>query len=150
MIGTGFEALVVTYTAAQLEQTLYHATDIAGRCLLPFLLLGQTAWDIKHYQALNESERGIEIGADKRYYTKEALSTLRTLASNIDMNYGMKDFVEDDHGFTWNYHNVPIRLRMIKRHYGFFQNPDFAWYKAEEYKIPNPFASYWKARHLIQ
>lgn len=138
------------YTPAQLEEALYHATDIAGRALLPFILLGETAHDIKYHGAFNANTVGIELGANSRYYTAEALSTLSTLAKGVDISYGMHDFWLDKAGFRWTYHGVPILLRMIDRKYAFFQNPDFTWYKAEEYKVPNPFDKYWAVRHLIQ
>lgn len=144
------KAPVMTYTPSQLEEALYHATDIAGRALLPFMLLGETAHDIKYYQAFKENHVGIEIGANKRYLTAEALSTLRTISRGQDLNLGMQNFIEDEKGFNWTYHKTPIRLKIIKWNYSFLQNPDFVWYKAEEYHVPNPFNTYWKARHLVQ
>lgn len=114
------------------------------------MLLGETAHDIKYHGAFNANAVGIELGANERYYTFEALSTLNTLAKGIDINYGMSDFGADKQGFQWRYHGVPILLRVIKRNYACFQNPDFVWYKAEEYRVPNPFDTYWKTRHLIR
>lgn len=114
------------------------------------MLLGRCAEDVVKSNTLWPNAVGIELGAEKKYFTQEVLSTLRTVAAGVDMNYGIKEFVMDDYGCTWQYYHVPISLQIIHRKYSFFQNLDFAWYKAEEYKVPNPFQTYWKSRFLIK
>ena len=45
---------------------------------------------------------------------------------------------------------VPIEIKIIHKHYRFFENPDTVMYTADEYKIPNPWHKYWNVRNLIK
>lgn len=138
----------VSFSLDQLNEALYHAVDITDRCLLPFMLLGETARSIKQDWTL--SGDGIYLGTRKGNVTFEVGSTLRTLASGVDINLGIKDFKEDAEGFSWVYRGVPISIKIIHRNYEFMKQPDFVWYMAEQYNVPNPFDKYYKARYLVR
>jgi hypothetical protein len=144
-----------TFSSKQLNEALYHATDITDRCLLPFFLMSETAACIVNEEIL-EGCTGIYLGVPIRYLAEYTLSTLRTLAKGADTNYGIKEYAEKLNkkgkicNITWVYRGVPIELKVINRNYSFFEHPDFKYYMAEEFKIPNPFENYYKARFLIQ
>jgi hypothetical protein len=138
----------VTFSKDELDSALYHAVDIMGRCLCPFILLGETARSIIEDDELKGE--GIYLGVKENCYTKEVESMMRTIASNVDLRLGVQDFQEVENGLTWVYRGIPISIQIIKRNYGFLQNFDNIFYMAEEYKIPNPFTDYWKIRSLVK
>lgn len=138
----------VTFSDVELDLALFHAVDIADRCLMRFMLWGNTARSMVD-KGLPEGD-GIYLAVRKADLPEFVLSTLRTLAKGSDINYSIKDFKETDNSFSWTYHNVPITIKVVHRDYKFLHNLDFIWYKAEEYRIPNPFEGYWKTRSLVK
>lgn len=143
------------FSSKQLNEALYHATDMTDRCLLPFFLLDETAKMIMDEVDLSDGT-GIYLGVVDRYLAEFALSTLRTLSKGADVNYGMREYKEEinEDGkiskISWNYRGVPIELKIINKDKEFFEHPDFKYYRAEEFKIPNPFKNYWFAKNTIQ
>lgn len=138
------------FTSEQLDNALYNATDILGRCLLKYILLGDTARDVKAGPETLHQSNCILIGVEKKQLVPEVMSNLRTFANNRDLNYGMEDYVETPDLITWKHMGVPIRIQVIHNRYKFLDHPDTKFYRLEEYLIPNPFDSYWKARFLIK
>ena len=45
---------------------------------------------------------------------------------------------------------VPVEVKIIKRKYTFFKNPDIVIYGPEEYQLPNPMGVYQKSRYLVR
>lgn len=126
--GNNFEAL---------NRALLDVDDIMGRALCPYLVLNETADGVlKEHLYGNE----INIGVEKRYVTKEVRSVFKTYAKT---EIG-------DHGFQYEFGGIPINVKFIKRKYNFFERPDTKFYLASEYRLPNPFDKYWKARHIVQ
>lgn len=137
------------FTTDQLNEALYHLVDVCDRCLIPFVLLNETARSIIQDNSL-KGER-VSIGVREADMTGGAKSTLKTLASSTyDINLGIKDFEELDNGYMWNYKGIPISIQVIKRTYGFITNPDYTFYWGEQYNVPNPFAKYWQTRSLVK
>lgn len=133
----------------ELNAALYHVVDVCDRCLIPFILLDETARSIKQDDRL-QGER-ITIGVRAADMTESATSSLRTLASpTYDIHLGMDDFEELENGFMWNFKGVPISIQVIKRRYGFINNPDYTFYWGEQYNTPNPFGVYMKAKGLVR
>ena len=127
------------FTHEQLDKALFNVEDIFGRAMCPFLLLGQTAKDV--VEELYLSGNHVEVGVEERYLTKGVRSTLKTYIKNIEFK---------DEGFVYEVEGVPVKVKFIKKRYPFFKYPDSYFYLAGDYKLPNPFESYWKARFLIR
>ena len=81
----------------------------------------------------------IEWGIPERGLTTEVKSLFNT--------WGFKPNAK---GYEYTFEGIPIQIRVIKRRYSFFERPDQRFYKVDDFKIPNPFEKYWRARFLIQ
>lgn len=128
----------IGFSSDQLMKALRDVEDLIERTLCPYLLLGDTALDIKDNLLLHGSK--ITVGIENKYLTKEALSTLQTLLKNVEIT---------EKGFTYMVGEVPVQVKFIRKKYGFFKYPDAKMYWGGEYKIPNPFDKYWKSRRII-
>ncbi len=142
------------YTGEQLDAALYNVGELLGMCMVPYILLKETAKDVAAGpERLNEGT-GIYVGIPKNSVTPELKSLIRTFKDHVDLTYGNQgrivDFKEDENGYSWMERGVPVYIQIIHRSYEFFKRPDFKFYRLEEYRIPNPFDKYWKARFLIQ
>jgi hypothetical protein len=140
------------FQPTQLESALFNATDILQRCMLPFILLKDTAYDVHVGPEVMGISDGVYVGVQKAEMTPEAWSTLRTFAKNSTLKFlsMMDDYKETERGFEWKCNGVPIYVQIIKKNYTFFKRPDLKLFRLEEYRIPNPFDNYWKARFIIR
>jgi hypothetical protein len=90
---------------------------------------------------------GEELNVDKieiGILDKDFRETTRRLFSTFLPNVELKDIIIIEG------EGVPIEIKIIKKHYKFFEHPDNVFYMADEYKIPNPWYRYWKSRFLIK
>ena len=122
----------------EVNQAIRWIGDMLEWCQIPFVLLGDTAKQVVDDVAL-EVEK-VEIGVQERHITQDTVRLLKTYQPGIEMG----DVIKLD------YHGVPVEIKVIKKKYAFFQHPDLAYYMADEYKVPNPFSKYWKARFLVK
>lgn len=122
----------------KLHKALMFIEDILERAVCPYFILRDTAKSIVDSGELKGKD--ITVGILKKYITKEVLWTFKSL---------LKDIKLTDNGFTYLFGEVPIIIKFINKHYKFFDNPDFKWYKAGQYNIANPFERYWKSRFFI-
>ena len=136
------------FSQTQLDEAFNHFNDIMDRCLCSFVLFGETARSIKQDEKLQGD--GIYAGVRILDFTQSTSSMLTTMASNVDIHLGIENFKKTEKVFNWEFKGIPIRIKLVHRRYKFIDNPDFVWYYAENYKIPNPFNKYWKMRFLIQ
>ena len=116
--------------------------DLGERIQLFPLMLGDVAKQIHDNQDIMMDVKvndKIEWGIHEKNMTPEVISLFKTW-----------NFKPNDRGWEYTFENIPIQIVVIKRKYKFFDNPDQKFYKVDEYKIPNPFESYWKARYLIR
>ncbi len=102
-----------------------------------YTLLGDAAKAVRYedYQPIPK----LEVGLQTNRLTPEARQSL------IEWGY-----TKTDRGYEQMKFNVPIIFREVKRKYRFFQHPDTRFFDVDEYKIPNPFENYWKARFIVQ
>lgn len=124
---------------------LYDIQDILERAQCPYVLLKDTARSIVDKMKLEGD--GIYIGVMKKDVNRMALSTIKFYLSGV-RDPRTTEVREDGFDYVWN--GVPVYVKFIERKYNFFKNPDFAWYMANNYSIPNPFENYWKARFIIK
>lgn len=102
-----------------------------------YTLLGDAARAVK-FEDYTPFEK-IEVGVQTNRLTPEVRQTLKEWKYETTAK-----------GWEQNYMNVPIVFKEIKRKYRFFQQPDTKFFDVDEYKLPNPFESYWKARFIVQ
>lgn len=118
--------------------TLRWISDILTGCQIPHFLLGETS-----NQALADVELNvdkIEIGVLKKDFNETTIRLFNTFLPGLEQGDVIK--LEKD--------GIPIEIKIIQRHYKFFDNPDIVFYMADEYKIPNPYSKYWQSRYLIK
>lgn len=134
-----------SFSDHDLMLALYDIQDILERAQCPYLLLKDTARSIIDKQRLEGD--GIYIGVLKKDLNKTTMSTIKFYLSGLRA-VRTPDVREDGFDYVWN--DVPVHVKFIERKYNFFKNPDFRFYMANNYSIPNPFENYWKARTLIK
>lgn len=122
----------------ELNRALLDIDDMMGRAMANYLVLGETAKNIKEEKQIQGDK--IEVGLEERYLTREVKSLFNTY-QGVEMT---------DKGFSYLFGEVPIEVKFITRRYKFFKNPDSKFYLAGEYRIPNPFENYWKSRFLVR
>ena len=128
------------FSVDELNKALFDFEDVMERAMCPFLLLGQTAWDVKSGYMLRGDK--VEVGIQIKYLTPEVLSVIKSY-KNTDLDLHVK---------RWTYlvEGVPIIVSLIKRNYKFFKNPETKIYWGGDYKLPNSMVDYWKARFIIR
>ncbi len=108
-------------------------------CLCPFFILEQTARDIVDDRPLSGSR--VSIGILQRYLTKEVMSTLETKLK--------EKLIKEPYGYSYQDGEIKVKIIIIKGKFDFFKNPDFRYFMATQYNIPNPFEGYWKAKEFV-
>lgn len=126
-------------TKTELDKALRETHDLfVDRCLLlNFLVLGDTAEGIRQGELYGDK---IEVGVEKRYFTEELLRSL-------ELN-GIEKTEKGNYKFTVG--EVPIFIKLIKKKYKFFENPDFAFYMGDTFYFGNPYEKYKRVSKLIR
>ena len=97
------------------------------------------------YEKRELSGDGLEVGIETKYLNKTVMTTLRDWRPQAEFTEGGMTYISE-----FEKCDVPIEIKFIKQNYKFFQHPDTVFYLAGNYKIPNPFEKYLKARWLIR
>ena len=136
------------FSDPELREALLHVEDIMGRALLELdmVVLKDTAKSMK--EGLELYGDGIDIGIDERYIIDNTIGILKVLRDAERLIPEGTEFTKD--GFEYEYHGVPIRVKFLHRRWPWFQNPSEAFYYTGNYRIPNPFDKYWKARFIVR
>lgn len=127
------------FKVEELNKALFDFEDLMERCLSPFLLLGSTAKDIKDGFMLRGNK--VEVGIQEQDITPEMISTIETYKGDT-ISRGMKKW-------TYLVDEVPVEVKIIKRKYSFFKNPEMIFYWGGDYQLPNPMTDYMKAQYVI-
>lgn|SRR3990167_918041 len=124
----------------QLKQALLELDDLMHRTLMQeyYILLKDTA------QALVEQlflPQFLEAGLERRYLTKEVLTTFDQYCPDKKIT---------DKGIEFVLNGVLVKFQFIEKKYEFFKYPVKIIYGPEDYQVPNQFAKYWTTRHIIK
>ena len=128
-----------SFSTEQLDKALLDTFDLMERCKLEnnYLVLGDTAKCLFEGKELEGNK--IEVGIEKRYLTRETLTTLRM--------YADKDLT--DAGLNYKFEEVPINMKFVESN-DFFRYHDVRFHGPEQYNIPNPFLEYYKVKEEIK
>jgi hypothetical protein len=130
-----------TLTVDQLNAELLNVDDLFQRALVPYFLLGETARSIRSDKL--EGSR-IEVGTYQKNITKEVLDTFTDYIVGTDV-------IINTEGFSYTNHDgVPVVARFLVYQYTFLDNPEFVFYLAGEYFVPNPFEKYWLNKDVLE
>jgi hypothetical protein len=122
-----------------LLKALEHVEDIMDRIGIPHMLLGEVAEKVYKDQSLAGIKK-IEVGIQEKYLIPEMISSLKTLAGDIKTPYG----------YGYNFDKIPVEIKIIRRHYHFFEHPELVIYRMQDYWLPNSMDTYLKARWIIR
>lgn len=131
-------------TSWDLGVALRRVYDDMEKAIIDGILLGDLVQEIKlrkkdGFDGQYAEVDKIEWGIQKRYVTAEVKSLFKV--------WGYR---ETENGYEYEVQGVPVKLKVIERNYKFFEHPDTVFYGVDEFKIPNPFEKYWKARFIIK
>jgi len=132
-------------THDELHESLLWIQDMLERSSILFMVVGDIGKQIVENELpVFESDK-LEILALKQHVTESGKSMLRTLLEQ----YYAKDIDWTEDRIKFLHGNVPIEITIVHNMYPFFMNPDFRYYTTTEFKVPNPFNSYWEERDHI-
>lgn len=115
-----------------------YTKNVLDGCSIPFIVLGDIAFQIYHNLPLSSPQ--ITLGIMKRHAVPSQTSLLRVLEPKIEVTTD---------GWRIMYHNYPVRMKVLTKDYETLRDPDQAFYWTEAWRIPNPFAAYWRSKdHL--
>lgn len=131
-------------TQVDFDMALSDCWDLQESIMFRFIVIGDFAKAIREKQSFYMGK--VQMAMRERQLTPEIVSLFTT------WKYEKKKYGYS-YAFTppikWDV-KIPIEIHVIKRHYEFFDNPDVGFYGTNEWKLPNPFNTYWQARNLIQ
>ena len=129
------------FSHEELNKALLDIEDLMARAFVDFFPLHETAECIKRQKPLTGD--AVYVGATiKHMRTRFAAETISAFIGK-----GVEDV---QHDFEYNVGEVPVRVKVITRNYGFYKYPDRTIYEYGDYLLPNPFETYWKARFLVR
>lgn len=127
-----------TFTVEELEAALVEAERDFDSAVLRVMLLGETLRSIKEDDLLKGDK--IELGVLRQRLTREVRGWFK------EFGYRVSDGL-----ITKEFNGVPIEIKVIKKHYPFFEHLDSVLYGAfDALDVPNPWRAYWKVRGLIR
>lgn len=131
------------YTHDQIFEALQETDERLERCQLNYFLLEDLAQQVFLGSPQFKNLEEITLGVRERDWT--------TLSKSLMRSIGLKDLmIEEDSIEFKNLNGVPTVIWIIHRNYEFFKRPDLVWHSYTQFRVPNPFAKYWKARFLIK
>ena len=118
--------------------------DLQERTNIGFIVLGDLANTI-HDKIEYYDGDVVQVG----FHISNLVPEIKSLFAGWDFKptkYGYKYYFTPP--TKWNV-KVPIEIHTYKIRYPFFENPDIGFFGVDEYRIPNPFATYWQYRNEI-
>lgn len=136
------------FSEVELREALFHLEDIMDRALLSQDMIAHkdTAKAMKEVTELYGD--GIDFVVEAKYITDDTVGVLETIRDGERLLPADTEITKD--GFEYEYNGVPVRVKFLHRRYPWLSNPTEAFYATGNYKVPNPFENYWKARFIIR
>lgn len=134
------QAMSISHKSWDINAAMRDIYDIGERAMIYPILLGETARQIYDHpdHMFDLDVPIIEWGIRQANLTPEVKSLFKTW-----------NFKENEKGYEYRYENIPVQVRVIKKHWKFLDNLDQRFYKVDEFKLPNPFETYWKQRNFL-
>lgn len=137
---------IPVFNEVDIQKAVMDIADIAERTQIPFIMLKDLARSIRNQSDKIEADH-LEFGCHRRYIIPE-----------IDRLFVQTwKFNREPDGYSYTFSpptkwdvKIPIKIKVWKRDYSFFKNPERSWFRVDDLLIANPFEKYWKARWIIQ
>ena len=86
----------------------------------------------------------------QRHLTKEVKSAIKAQLDYWQDRKISEPYTMDDKYIKWTYHGIPVELKILKIRWKFFDNFNPVTFNFDDYKLANPWDSYWKSRFLLR
>lgn len=103
------------------------------RCQIPYVVLGNIAYDIKHNLPLSTNK--IVLGVLQRYNVRELTSMLPIVLPDIEITTDGWRVARD---------GMLAQIKIMYKNYPTLLDPDTVFYQHWRFWLPNPFNEYWK------
>lgn len=132
----------------QIRDALFRVQDHLERSQIQFVLLDEIAKQMREMEdpLLEASE--VSIGIRSQDFTQSGSSTLRSIIPDA----GWEEFLHGEtiSNLAYQDGSVPVVIWIIHNDLDVFKNPDTKFYYQTEFRLPNPFKTYWRVRDLIK
>jgi len=115
-------------------EALLFAHDQLERAFINFVLLGETAKQVKSMDNPILSLDFIHLGVLQKNLSLYGMSTIKTMLKKNNLNIGEEEI-------TFECDDVPIKLEILTDD-RFYTNPDTVFFYVVDLAIPNPFDKY--------
>jgi len=122
----------------KVNEAMWTVDEILERCTLPYVVLGQAAYDIKHGKT--PSGERIVFGILKQHAVPSQTSLLPVLLKDVNI-YDVEILTDGWRIFT---NGVTILIRIIPKKFPTLLDPDTVVYNNWWWRLPNPFNAYWE------
>lgn len=112
-------------TTYDLENALFETERYFESAMCKFFLMGETLQSIKEDGEIKG--KFVDLGVEDKSLTKEVKGFLSQWGFELGdgtMHLHIKD--------------VPVRVRIIYKHFPWLEHQDFCWYKVTQFNTPNP------------
>ena len=132
------------FTAWDVTLAVNDIYDMCEKCQLNFIALDDLAKAIrdKNDQLMTDH---LEVAMHARNLTPEIKSLFKTWNFE-ETKYGYKYYFSPP--TKWDI-KIPVEIHVIRKNYKFLSNPDQGWFGVNDFYLPNPFETYWKARRFV-
>lgn len=118
------------------------------------LLLGKTAQSAKKGKLEGDK---ITVGIRELELTGKGSTNRKGQIYSWIANYFRRGYSktmlfepELEHIISYDFHGIPIEIKVIQRKYNFLKNPEPIIYNYDDYIIPNPLDKYLKTQYIVQ
>jgi hypothetical protein len=135
------------FSEQELRDALFQLEDVMDRALLGLSMIAHKDTAKAMKDATDLYGDGIDFMVEAKYINENTIGVLKSIRDSEHLIPAGTEIT--DKGFEYEYRGVPIRVKFIHRSYPWFKNLDGVFYATGNYKVPNPFENYWKARHIV-
>lgn len=135
------------FSLTQLDNALRDVFDLLDDCSLETIVLGDTALGVRQNKLFGDK---ITVGIKNSHLTRNVKSIINMRMAHMLKHHMTNPIEWDDNHILYSFGGVPIEIKIIHRNYAWFKNMDLLTYFYDNYRIPNPFDKYFKARFIVQ
>lgn len=128
-------------------RAVYDLLDTAKALGTVYYMTLDTAKGIKDGKLFGDK---ITAAIHERFLFKEVKSSLKSQLDYWQDRKISEPYEITDDFIRFSYKGVPIEIKILKRRYKFFDNPEAITYNFDDFLLANPFSKYWPARFIVR
>jgi len=125
----------------KLMDALLTLQEYMERAMMPFIVLGDVASQLRGYSDIQLEAGGIEVCIKPKDMHESYISILHTVLP--------QNTLWEDGKITYKHGEVPVTIKVVKKRYKCLEHPDSTFYMTSEFLLPNPFHAYEKVKGFI-